>query len=485
MTSAIHSYSNPSLFINGRWVPHDPLSPGIEVINPANEELLAKVPIASSEQIDEALAGAKAAFPVWRDTAPDKRASVLNKAAALLRERHEVIATLMTMEQGKTLAEARTEVVRSAAILEWDAAEAMRFYGHVIPSARGMRNSVLMQPIGPVAAFTPWNAPIGSLGRKVAAALASGCSLIVKAPEETPASVCAFVKCFEDAGLPAGTLNLLFGRPAEISERLITSPVIRLVTFTGSVTVGKHLAQLAAAHMKPAIMELGGHAPVIVCADADPVKVAQQGATAKFRMAGQICVSPTRFIVHESIRESFVDAFAQTARVLQVGDGTQPNVQMGPVANRRRLNAMEELVDNAVSCGAHLVTGGKRIGDKGFFFEPTVLARVPAEAKILSTEPFGPIAPIVGFEHLSEAIEIANGLPLGLSAYAFTNAADSAGRLSDEIECGILSINHYGGPAPEMPFGGVKDSGMGREGGSESLTSYMVRKTVSHRLYLA
>jgi len=484
MKTSNHLYSNPSLFINGRWHSHEASSPGIDVINPANEVLLAKVPVASHEHIEEALAGSKEAFPIWRDTAPDRRAAVLNKAAALLRERHESIATLMTLEQGKTLAEARSEVVRSAAILEWDAAEALRFYGRIIPSARGMRNSVLMQPIGPVAAFTPWNAPIGSLGRKVAAALASGCSLIVKGPEETPASVCAFVKCFEDAGLPAGTLNLLFGRPAEISELLISSPVIRLVTFTGSVSVGKHLAQLAAANMKPTIMELGGHAPVIVCSDADPVKVAQLGATAKFRMAGQICVSPTRFIVHESIRERFVEVFVQTARALQVGDGTQPAVQMGPVANRRRLNAMEELVDDAVLCGAHLETGGKRIGDKGFFFEPTVLSRVPTTAKILNTEPFGPIAPIIGFEDLSEAINVANGLPLGLSAYAFTNASDNSGRIADEVECGILSINHYGGPAPDMPFGGVKDSGIGREGGSESLTSYMVRKTVSHRLYL-
>ena len=483
MMNASKEYGIPSLFINGRWISHDAVSQGIGVVNPANEELLAQVPIASTEQIDEALASAKAAFPIWRDTAPEKRAAVLNTAAALLRERHESIARLMTLEQGKTLAEARSEVVRSAAILEWDAAESLRYYGHIIPSARGMRNSVLMQPIGPVAAFTPWNAPIGSLGRKVAAALASGCSLIVKAPEETPASVCAFVKCFEDAGLPAGTLNLLFGRPAEISERLIESPVIRLVTFTGSVSVGKHLAQLAAANMKPAIMELGGHAPVIVCADADPVKVAQLGATAKFRMAGQICVSPTRFIVHESIRSDFVEAFSKTTQALQVGDGLHPNVQMGPVANLRRLNAMEELVHDAVKCGAKLVTGGKRIGNKGFFFEPTVLSDVPFSAKILSTEPFGPVAPIIGFQDLSEAITIANGLPLGLSAYAFTNAADSAGRLSDEVECGILSINHYGGPAPEMPFGGVKDSGIGREGGSESLASYMVRKTVSHRLY--
>jgi succinate-semialdehyde dehydrogenase/glutarate-semialdehyde dehydrogenase len=334
---------------------------------------------------------------------------------------------------------------------------------------------VLRQPIGLVAAFTPWNAPASSPIRKISGALAAGCSIILKAAEETPGSACAIVECFADAGLPAGVLNLVFGDPAEISNFLIASPIVRLVTFTGSVQVGRHLGELAARHIKPTIMELGGHSPVIICHDADPVSTAKAAAISKFRWAGQIRVSPTRFIVHRTIHDDFLSAFVNATKSIKVGAGTQEGTQMGPLANSRRLGAMEALVRDATNRGATIETGGQRIGNRGFFFEPTVISRVPLDADVLNVEPFGPIAPVVAFDDLDDAIQTANGLPFGLASYAFTQSAET--RRGSRI----VSINHFGGPAPELPFGGVKESGNGREGGAESLDGYSVIKMVSHR----
>jgi len=341
---------------------------------------------------------------------------------------------------------------------------------------------VLREPVGPVAAFTPWNFPAGSPTRKIAAALSAGCSIIIKASEEVPATACELVRCFADAGVPAGVLNLVFGVPEEVSSRLIAAREIRFIAFTGSIPVGKHLAGLAAAVLKPTIMELGGHAPVIVCEDADPVAAAKSCVAGKFINAGQVCTSPSRFLVHESLLERFAEAFVTAARAVRVGNGLEPGIQMGPLANERRLQAVQSAVDDAVGCGASLLCGGHRIGSKGYFFEPTVLTHVPEESALMKVEPFGPVAPINGYTDLEEALALANSLPYGLAAYGFTQSAAKANLLMRRLEAGILSINHVGGSVVEAPSGGVKESGYGREGGSEGLEGYLITKRVSHKL---
>ena len=355
-------------------------------------------------------------------------------------------------------------------------------YGRVIPSEEGMRHAVLRQPIGPVAAFSPWNFPMSSPARKVAGALSSGCSIILKASEETPAGAVQLVRAFHDAGLPPGVLNLVFGNPAEISNHLIPQSSIRLITFTGSIPVGKTLAEMAGRHMKPAVMELGGHAPVIVCDDVDPVATAATSVAGKSRNAGQVCVAPTRFFVQESIYERFADSFAEKAAQLKIGNGLDPTTQLGPLANSRRIDAMEGLVADAKAKGAKVLAGGQRIGNRGYFFPLTVLADVPDDARAMREEPFGPLAPVNPVRDLDEAIEKANSLPYGLAAYAFTRSANNADRLASEIEAGNLAINHFVASVAETPFGGVKDSGYGREGGTEGLQCYTVAKNVSHKM---
>ncbi|TAK82490.1 MAG: NAD-dependent succinate-semialdehyde dehydrogenase [Betaproteobacteria bacterium] len=455
-------------------------SSGAPIINPATEQALGAVPTASREDLDRALAAAARGFDIWRRTAPDRREQLMVDAARLMRQRAAEIACTITLEQGKPLNEAGAEVSRAAELLEWNAHEGRRTYGRIVPGPARMRQMVLREPIGPVAGFTPWNSPSSSPSRKIGGALAAGCSIILKAAEETPGGAYAFVRCFLDAGVPEGVVNLVFGNPAEIAEYLITSPVVRAITFTGSVSVGKHLAALAAARMKPALMELGGHAPVIVCADADPERSARLSVAAKFRNAGQVCISPTRFIVHERVYQRFVETFTSVAGALHVGDGMEDGVQMGPLLAARRIQAMESLVEDSLARGARIASGGKRLERRGFFFAPTVLTGVPTDAQVMTVEPFGPIAPIVPFQELREAIRLANSLPLGLAAYAFTESGAAAGVLADDLEVGHLSINHFGAGLPESPFGGVKDSGIGREGGLESLDGFMVTKFVSH-----
>ena len=475
-------YPDIGLLIGGEWL--HAAQRTVDVVDPSDESVIGRVPVATTDQLEAALAAAAEGLVRWRSTTPQARASVMLEAARLLRERCEAIAPHITRELGKTLQEARNEVLRAADIFEWDAGEAVRLYGRINPSAPGWRQMVLRQPIGVVAAFTPWNAPIGSPARKLSGALAAGCAVIIKPAEETPAGACALAQCLLDAGLPAGVLNVVFGEPSAISHHLIASPIVRLVTFTGSLGVGRELAQLAAQHMKPCIMELGGHAPVIVCEDADAQAVAKLAVAAKFRMAGQICVSPTRFLVHERVYAQFVDAFAAAARGLRTAPGLQDGTQMGSLANRRRLEAMQSLVADALSCGARLAAGGHRIGERGFFFEPTVLADVPLHAQAMSVEPFGPLATVSRFASLDEALALANRLNVGLAGYAFTNSLANAHRIAEELEAGLLSINHFGAAAPDMPFGGVKESGYGREGGAESLEAYTVTKMVSLRTSL-
>jgi succinate-semialdehyde dehydrogenase/glutarate-semialdehyde dehydrogenase len=399
-----------------------------------------------------------------------------------MRERIEEIAFAITLEHGKPIAQARLEVIRGCEFFEWDAAEGLRTYGRVIPSEPGIKYIVLHRPIGVVAAFSPWNFPMSQPARKVGGALAAGCSIILKAAEETPAGAVHIARAFHDAGLPPGVLNLVFGVPAEISEYLIPKDPVRLVAFTGSTAVGKRLTEMAGRHVKPVLMELGGHAPVIVCDDVDPVETAIMSAVRKMRNAGQVCTSPTRFFVQEPLYDRFIEAFAEKARAIAVGNGLDVGTEMGPLANHRRIEAMETLVADARAKGARLLAGGERLGNRGYFFAPTVLADVPDEARAMREEPFGPLALINPVKTLDDALEKANALPFGLAAYAFTHSARNADRLAEGIEAGNFSINTLEASVAETPFGGVKESGFGREGGAEGLSHYTVVKNVSHRL---
>ncbi len=472
-------YPELKLFIGGEWRAG---SAGQPVLNPVDGSTITMLPHAAKRDLDDALAAAEKGFAVWRATAPAKRAEIILRAAQLLRERVEELAVAITLEQGKPIAQSRLEVVRGCEIIEWDANEGRRTYGRVIPAAPGMRMTVVREPIGPVAALSPWNFPMSSPGRKVAGALSAGCSVILKASEETPAGAYLLVKAFADAGVPPGVLNLVFGVPAEVSEHLIPHPTIRLVTFTGSVPVGKRLAALAGQYMKPAIMELGGHAPVIVCDDIDPRAAAASSMATKIRNAGQVCVAPTRFFVQERGYDDFVATAAEKAKAVKVGDGLDPASQMGPLANERRLAAMQELVADAVAQGAKLVAGGERIGNRGNFFPPTVLADVPDSARAMREEPFGPLMLVSRVGTVEQAIVKANSLPFGLAGYAFTESARNVEALTAGLEVGNLSINHLTASIAETPFGGVKDSGYGREGGTEGLECYTVAKNVMHAI---
>ena len=472
-------YADVSLFIDGQWTAGTS-GKSEPIVNPATGQALARLHHASTADLDRALAAADKGFRQWRAVSAFERYKVLRKAANLMRERADEIAQLMTLEQGKPLAEARMEAMSAGDLIDWFAEEARRTYGQVIPArADGVSQLVIKEPVGPVAAFTPWNFPINQAVRKVSAALAAGCSVILKGPEETPASCAALVRAYADAGVPAGVVNLVFGVPSEISEYLIPHPVIRKITFTGSTPVGKKLAALAGQHMKRITMELGGHAPAIVFDDADVAAAAKQLAGAKFRNAGQVCVSPTRFLVHESVYPQFLDGFVAAASQIKVGDGLQKETRMGPLANSRRVEAMQMFVDDAVAKGAKVALGGKHGAGAGYFFEPTVLTDLPRDARILHEEPFGPIAPIMTFKTYDEVVAEANRLPYGLAAYAFTKSLKTATAIGAAIESGMVSINHFGLALPEVPFGGIKDSGYGTEGGSEAIEAYLNSKFVT------
>lgn len=477
MTST--SYTDTRLLIDGEWC--DAASGKTQdVINPATDKVIGKVAHAGIVDLDRALASAQRGFEAWRKIPANERAATMRKAAALLRERAADIGRLLTLEQGKPFVEARGEVLAGADIIEWFADEGRRVYGRIVPSRNlAAQQLVLKEPLGPVAAFTPWNFPVNQIVRKLGAALASGCSFLVKAPEETPASPAALLQAFVDAGVPPGTVGLVYGDPAEISNYLIPHPIIRKVTFTGSTPVGKQLAALAGAHMKRATMELGGHAPVIVAADADVALAVKASGGAKFRNAGQVCISPTRFLVHNSIREEFARAMVKHAESLKLGDGLTEGTTLGPLANPRRLSAMAKVMDDARAKGAKIATGGERVGSDGNFFAPTVLTDVSLDADVFNNEPFGPVAAIRGFDTLEEAIAEANRLPFGLAGYAFTQSIKNAHLLSQQMEVGMLWINQPAAPSPEMPFGGVKDSGYGSEGGPEAMEAYLVTKAVS------
>lgn len=472
-------YTDLALYIDGQWT----LGSGTEhftVLNPATGETVGELPLASAVDLDLALAAADRGFKVWAGTSAYERSKILRKTAELVRERVELMARCMTLDQGKPLTEATMESASAADHIEWYAEEGRRAYGRVVPARQpAVRQLVVREPVGPVAAFTPWNFPINQSVRKIAGALAAGCSIIIKAPEEAPGSVIELVRCFHDAGLPPGVLNLVFGVPAQVSEHLIKSPIIRKISFTGSTPVGRQLGALAASHLKLTTMELGGHAPFIVCADADVQAAAALAAGLKFRNAGQVCASPSRFFIHRDVYDAFAQRFVELSKAIKVGAGVEAGSQMGPLANARRLQAVSELVEDAQAKGAKVLTGGSRIGSIGNFFEPTVLGDVPADARLLSEEPFGPVAPLLRFDSLDEVIERANTLEYGLAAFAFTASLKTATELSNRLHSGMISINHFGLALPETPFGGMRDSGHGSEGGTEGLEAYLVTKFIS------
>ena len=472
-------YKDVLLHIGGAWT-KSASGRTLDVINPATEEVIGTAAHAGREDLDAAIAAAEAGYATWRATPAFQRAALLRKAAELIRARIPEIATIMTMEQGKPLAEAKGETTVAADVIDWFAEEAKRTYGRVIPArAAGVYQLVVKEPVGIVAAFTPWNFPINQAVRKVSAALAACCAVILKGPEETPGACAELVRAFADAGLPPGVLNLVYGVPAEISEYLIPHRAVRKISFTGSTAVGKHLAALAGAHMKRATMELGGHAPAIVFEDADLDAAAKILAANKFRNAGQVCVAPTRFLVQESVYDGFMERFLGAVRKIKVGNGLEEGTTMGPLANERRIPAIEGFIADATKHGAKVAEGGERIGNKGYFFQPTVLTDIPTTARVMNEEPFGPLALVNRFSTFEDAVTEANRLEYGLAAYAYSRSARTVTALGDRIESGMISINHHGIALPETPFGGMKDSGYGWEGGAEAIEAYLATKFVT------
>lgn len=472
------TYPDTRLLIDNQW---QDAADGrtLPVLNPATGQAIGQVAHASVADLDRALAAAQRGFEVWRATSSVERQRVMRQAAALLRERADAIATLMTMEQGKPLAEARAEALGCANMIEWFADEGRRVYGRIVPGANlASTQMVLKQPVGVVAAFTPWNFPLNQISRKIGPALATGCAFLCKAPEETPASPAALLQCFVDAGVPPGVVGLVYGDPAQISDHLIASPIVRLVTFTGSTAVGKQLAAKAGAHMKKVVMELGGHAPVIVAEDADVALAVKAVAAAKYRNAGQVCIAPTRFLVHSALAQEFERAYVAFSEGIQVGNGLEAGSKMGPLANERRVQAMQRIVADVQAKGGEIVTGGQRLGQAGNFFAPTLVRNPAPDALLFNEEPFGPIAGLRTFERLEDAIAEANRLPYGLAAYAFTRSFKNVQTLGDQVQAGMLWVNQPATPTAEVPFGGIKDSGLGTEGGYEALEEHLISKAV-------
>jgi succinate-semialdehyde dehydrogenase/glutarate-semialdehyde dehydrogenase len=471
------AYPDLALYIDGAWIAD---RPGEAVVNPAVGQPIAMLPHASAADLDAALAAAQRGFDHWRDVSAYDRAKIMRRAAERIRGRAEAIARILTLEEGKPLRESLVEVSYAADVIDWYAEEGRRAYGRVIPSrSPDIRYLVLAEPVGPALAFTPWNFPALTPARKIGGALAAGCSLILKASEETPGTAVELVRAFHEAGLPPGVLNLVFGRPAEISERLIASDIPRKLSFTGSVPVGKHLMRLAADKLLRTTLELGGHSPVVVFDDVDPVAMAEAAVAGKFRNAGQVCVAPTRFYVQEAVYAPFVERFVARSRELQLGDGLDPATDMGPLASARRLEAMDRFVADARDRGAEIVTGGARRGNHGFFYEPTVITGAPDDSLVMTEEPFGPLAPITSFRDLDEVVVRANALPYGLAAYAFTASVKRATAIANGLKAGMVGVNGFGISNPETPFGGVRESGHGQEGGLEGLQAYLDTKFVA------
>jgi acyl-CoA reductase-like NAD-dependent aldehyde dehydrogenase len=474
------SYPQLSLYIDGEFIPGGGGRKEQRIINPATDEVIGTLPHATQADLDRALAAAQRAFQTWRHSSVMDRSKILRKVAELARERSKDIGRHITMDMGKPMAEAVGEVRATSEHAEWHAEECRRIYGRIIPARTpGVRNLVLREPVGVVAAFSPWNFPFNQSIRKMSAAIAAGCTIIIKGPEDAPSAVVALAQCFHDAGLPKGVLNVVWGVPGEVSDYLIRSPIVRKVTFTGSVPVGKQLAGLAASLMKRSTMELGGHAPVIICDDADIDAAVKALVPFKFRNAGQVCISPTRFYVQDGVYDKFVDAFVAMTETLKVGDGLSEGTSMGPLAMKRRVGAVADFVDDAKSRGAKILTGGGVMAGAGSFFSPTVIADAPDDSRLMTDEPFGPVAGMIRFKSLDEALLRANALPYGLAGYAFTQSTKHSLAIQNGLEVGMLSMNHIALALAETPFGGVKDSGYGSEGGTETFDGYLNTKFIT------
>jgi succinate-semialdehyde dehydrogenase/glutarate-semialdehyde dehydrogenase len=474
-----HMYEDLALYIDGEFVKGGGRREQ-DVFDPATGNVIGKLPHATTQDLDRALAAAQRAFETWKTVSPMEKSRILRRVGELSREQAQAIGRNITLDMGKPLAEAVGEVMRCADHCDWHAEECRRIYGRVIPPRfPNVRQFVLREPVGVCAAFTPWNFPYNQAIRKIAAAIGAGCTIVLKGPEDTPSAVVAIARLFHEAGLPPGVLNIVWGVPAEVSKHLIESPIVRKVSFTGSVPVGKMLAGMAGAHMKRVTMELGGHSPAIVCDDADIDRAADMLSALKFTNAGQVCVSPNRLFVQEKAFDRFMARFIEATKKIKVGSGLEADVRMGPLAHERRVPAMAEFVEDATARGARIETGGARIGERGNFWAPTILTNVAEDSKVMNLEPFGPIAPCVPFKDLEDAIRRANRLPYGLSSYAFTSSTKNALMIQNGIESGSVNINHFGQALPEVPFGGVKDSGIGSEGGTETFDGYLVTKFVT------
>lgn len=468
-----------TLFIGGSW---RPASDGrtVDIFNPATEERIGLLSMASPADMELALVAAREGFKVWREVPVTQRTRLIMRVAQLLRERVEELSQDLTLEQGKPLAQAKWEILATADYFDDLAISANQIVGRAVPGAPGgASRTVAYEPIGPVFAVSPWNLPAMMPGRKIANSIAAGCSIIVKPAKETPITAYAIARCCEDAGIPPGVVNVVSGDSSAVSSAMIISEVIRKVSFTGSTVVGKDLARLAGAHMKKVTMELGGHAPVIIYDDVDLASVVDMTVMGRYSNAGQSCIAPTRFFVHERIYADFVDRFSERARALRVGNGLDPQVQMGPLASARRVTVMEALVRDAVAKGAALTAGGNRLDGKGYFFSPTVLANVSPDAAIMSEEPFGPVTPIVSFGDTSVVADRANDTPYGLAAYVFTTDLERASRVVSRIQAGMIGVNSMSVAHASIPFGGVKESGFGREGTIDGLLESMVTKSIS------
>ncbi len=451
-----------------------------DLINPATEETLGRVPLANESDLELAIEASAQGFKIWKNFTPISRQIILEKAAQLIEKRANIIGKILTLEMGKPLTESMLEIAFVVDVTRWYGEEGKRTYGRIVPSRiPGARQMVIKEPIGPACAFVAWNFPGTNFIRKVAGALAAGCSILIKPSEETPGTAVAIARCFQEAGLPDGVLNMVFGIPDEVSKKVLGSSIPKKMSFTGSIPVGKQLQRLAADTLKRCTMELGGHAPLIVFDDADLEHALNVSAAFKFRNAGQVCISPTRFYVQDKIYKSFVEGFTERSKAIRVGNGLEDGVQMGPLIDGRRLPIMEDFVSDATDNGAKLQTGGERLGNLGFFYAPTVMSDVPDSARIMIEEPFGPLAPITHFRTFDEVIERANVLPYGLAAYAFTTDGEKAAKTSQALDAGVIGINHPVVSTPETPFGGVDESGYGSEGGIEGLDAFLRTKFVS------
>jgi succinate-semialdehyde dehydrogenase/glutarate-semialdehyde dehydrogenase len=472
------------MYIDGKWCEAD-TGRTLGVINPATEEVIFDVAYGGRAETKRAIEAAQKAMTSWMKLTAWDRAKVLKKTADLMRERCEAIARTLTLEQGKPLGESKAEILHSADTFEWFAEEGKRSYGQVIPhSATGKRHMTIKHPVGVVGAISPWNFPITLQSRKIAPALAAGCTIVCKPASQTPLSLVQVFECMVEAGLPAGVANLVMGPAQEIADEMLENPIVRKISFTGSTEVGKQLMRGAADQMKRLSLELGGHAPLIVFPDADPEAVAKAAVIGKFRNNGQVCIAPSRFFIHKDVEKKFTECAVEFAKALKLGNGVDPGVEIGPMFEKKAMEATISLVDDARKTGAKVLTGGKRSDrfERGYFFEPTILRNLSPQARIMTEEPFAPVMPILDFTKIDEVIQAANNTRYGLAAYVFTNDLTVAWRMAEGLEAGIIGLNDPVPATPQCPFGGMKESGMGRELGHEGLEAYLETKYVSFKM---